>query len=211
MQSGCKLKNNTNLLVSYHTGGNEENREVKEIYYQIVNVNKESIGIVWQKMGGKSQIERIFLPSGKTKLFSAIKKEFPAINEKKQKITNAIATQVAEFYFGKKAKFNLSLLNLKKLSVFSLKVLKQTCKVPPGKVATYSGLAAKIGSPLAARAVGAALSGNPFPLIIPCHRVVRSDGSLGGFGGGIKMKKELLAKEGVAFNDSGRVSGECFY
>jgi methylated-DNA-[protein]-cysteine S-methyltransferase len=172
-------------------------QEVNEMYYQIINIGKENIGIVWQNIGGKPQIERIFLPCLKSKIIAAIKKEFPAVNKKEQKIPGKIATQIAEFYAGNKVKFDTSLLNMKKLSGFSAKVLKQTCKIPHGKVTTYSGLAVKIGSPRAARAVGTALANNPFPLVIPCHRVVRSDGSLGGFGGGINMKKELLTREGA--------------
>jgi methylated-DNA-[protein]-cysteine S-methyltransferase len=181
-------------------------QEVKKMYYQIIDVNKEIIGFVWQNIGGKPQIEHIFLPDTKVKLMAAIKKEFPTINKKEQKIPNKIATQIAEFYAGKKVNFDLSILNLKKLSGFSAKVLKQTCKIPQGKVATYSGLAAKIGSPRAARAVGTALANNPFPLVIPCHRVVRADGTLGGFGGGLKMKKELLNKEGIKTDKKGSVT-----
>jgi methylated-DNA-[protein]-cysteine S-methyltransferase len=177
------------------------------MYYQLISVNKESIGIVWQNIGGKPQIEGIFLPDTKAKLIMAIKKEFPAIKEEK-KIPGNIAKQIAEFYAGKKIKFDLSLFNLKKLTRFSAKVLKETCRIPHGKLASYSGLAARIGSPRAARAVGTALANNPFPLVIPCHRVVRSDGSLGGFGGGLKMKKELLDKEGVKTDKKGKVAAE---
>ena len=176
------------------------------MYYQIILVNKESMGIVWQNIGGKPQIESICLPCGKAELIAEIKKKFPAINRKEQKMPGKIAMQIAEFYIGRKVKLNFSILNLKKLSGFAAKVLKETCKIPRGKVATYSGVAARIGSPLAARAVGTALANNPFPLVIPCHRVVRSDGSLGGFGGGLKMKKELLAKESVEVSTKGRVA-----
>ena len=181
------------------------------MYYQIILVNKESSGIVWQNINNKPQIERIFLPCGKTKLIAKIKKEFPAINEKEQKIPNEIATQIAEFYSGMNIKFDTSFLNMKKLSGFAAKVLKETCKIPRGKVATYSGVAARIGSPLATRAVGTALANNPFPLVIPCHRVVRSDGSLGGFGGGLKMKKELLAKESVEVSTKSRVAARSLW
>ena len=178
------------------------------MYYQLINVRKESIGIVWQYRGSKPQIEQIFLPRTKTVLLAKIKKEFPSGIAKEQKIPGKVATQIAEFYFGGRIKFDLSILNLKKLSGFSAKVLKENCKIPYGKVATYSGLAAKIGSPRAVRAVGTALANNPFPLIIPCHRVVRADGGLGGFGGGLKMKKELLLREGVITNKKGNISGE---
>jgi methylated-DNA-[protein]-cysteine S-methyltransferase len=181
------------------------------MFYQIVNVGKESLGIIWQYKGSKPQIEQIFLPCTKTELLTKIKKEFPTVIEREQKIPGKIAMQIAEFYSGKKIKFDLSVLNLKKLSGFSAKVLKENCKIPYGKVATYSGLAAKVGSGRAARAVGTALANNPFPLIIPCHRVIRSDGTLGGFGGGLKMKKELLLREGVITDKKGNVSEECIH
>jgi methylated-DNA-[protein]-cysteine S-methyltransferase len=170
------------------------------MYYQIINVGKEEIGLVWGYPGKKPRLEYIYLPNPKAKLAARIIKDFPEINKSQRIITSGIGDQVAEFYSGEKTKFDLSLLNLKKISDFSANVLKATCKIPRGKVATYSEIAAKIGSPRAARAVGTALANNPFPLVIPCHRVVRSDGSLGGYGGGRNMKRQLLAKEGVTFD-----------
>ena len=70
---------------------------------------------------------------------------------------------------------------------------------------TYSGLAAAVGSPKAARAVGTALANNPFPIVIPCHRVIRANGALGQFGGGVSMKKTLLEREGVPAGSDGAV------
>lgn len=177
------------------------------MYYQIISMGKKRLGIVWQYNGSKPQVERIFLPCAKAELRTKIKKEFPDVMAGEQKMPGKVATQIAEFYSGKKVKFDLSILNLKKISAFSAKVLKENCKIPYGKVATYSRLASKIGSPRAARAVGTALANNPFPLIIPCHRVIRSDGTLGGFGGGLKMKKELLQREGVAIDEKGHIAG----
>jgi methylated-DNA-[protein]-cysteine S-methyltransferase len=70
-------------------------------------------------------------------------------------------------------------------------------KVPSGKVITYSRLAAMIGRPKAHRAVGTAMNKNPFAPEVPCHRVVKSNGDLGGFGGGSKLKIKRLQEEGV--------------
>jgi len=180
------------------------------MYYQILAADKYYIGIVWQYADGKPLIEKIFLPCPRSNLLTKIKKEYAAINITERRIPNGLAKQIAGFYAGEKINFDFSLLHLKKLSDFAANVLKQTCKIPRGKVTTYSKLAAKTGRPLAARAVGTALANNPFPLIIPCHRVVRADGSLGGFGGGSKMKKELLAKEEVTTDDRGCVSAKYF-
>jgi methylated-DNA-[protein]-cysteine S-methyltransferase len=78
-------------------------------------------------------------------------------------------------------------------------VLKATLTVPAGRVATYHQIAQQIGRPRAARAVGRALATNPIPLVIPCHRVIASDGSLTGYGGkgGIATKARLLKMEGA--------------
>ena len=82
---------------------------------------------------------------------------------------------------------------------FQLKVWSYLKKIPRGNVKTYSQVAKSIGKPLAVRAVANAIGKNPFPPKIPCHRVIRSDGSLGGYSGkgGIKAKKILLKKEGI--------------
>ena len=79
------------------------------------------------------------------------------------------------------------------------KVWKYLKKIPKGNVKTYSEVARAIGKPLAIRAVGNAIGKNPYPLSIPCHRVIRSDGSLGGYSGkgGVKRKRNLLKKEGI--------------
>jgi O-6-methylguanine DNA methyltransferase len=77
-------------------------------------------------------------------------------------------------------------------------VLEATLGIPPGEVRPYSWVAAEIGRPRAVRAVGTALGHNPVPLLIPCHRVIRSDGSMGQFGGfGTAMKRRLLEMEGI--------------
>lgn len=80
---------------------------------------------------------------------------------------------------------------------FSKAVWDATKKIPKGKVATYAVIARMIKRPKSARAVGNALNANPFAPVVPCHRVVRSDGSLGGFASGPKKKLALLTREGV--------------
>ena len=82
---------------------------------------------------------------------------------------------------------------------FQLKVWNAISKIPKGKVKTYKELARSIRKPKASRAVANACGKNPFPIKIPCHRVIRSDGRLGGYSGkgGIKTKRKLLRSEGV--------------
>tara|TARA_Y100001958_G_C20647546_1_gene177106 strand:- start:56 stop:328 length:273 start_codon:yes stop_codon:yes gene_type:complete len=83
---------------------------------------------------------------------------------------------------------------------FQRKVWKYLLKIPLGSVKTYSQVAKAIGKPSAIRAVANAISKNPYPPRIPCHRVIRSDGSLGGYSGkgGVKKKKLLLKNEGIS-------------
>ena len=178
----------------------------KGMYYQIIDIKEESIGVVWRFSESKLLIERIFLPCSPDQLILKIKKEYNAINIIECIIPGGIAERISGLYAGAKVNFDYSLLNFAKLSEFSIKVLKQTCKIPRGEATTYARLAQKVGSPKASRAVGTALANNPFPLVIPCHRVVRSNGFTGGFGGGIKMKKELLHREGVVLDSNGRVA-----
>ena len=82
---------------------------------------------------------------------------------------------------------------------FQLKVWGFLMKIPKGSVKTYAQVAKGIGKPLAVRAVANAVGKNPYPNKIPCHRVIRSDGRLGGYSakGGVKVKKKLLKKEGI--------------
>ncbi|MDC0557571.1 MGMT family protein [Pelagibacterales bacterium] len=84
---------------------------------------------------------------------------------------------------------------------FQIKVWKAISKIPRGQVRTYKDLAKLIKKPKAIRAVANACSKNPYPIKIPCHRVIRSDGSLGGYSGrgGISAKKDILKKEGYNF------------
>ncbi|OAR26416.1 cysteine methyltransferase [Streptomyces sp. ERV7] len=83
-------------------------------------------------------------------------------------------------------------------SGFNRQVLRELeATVPYGTVVGYGDLADRVGQPRAAQAVGAAMGSNPLPVVVPCHRVVESDGGLGGFGGGLETKRRLLALEGV--------------
>ncbi len=87
------------------------------------------------------------------------------------------------------------------LSPFVAKVLRIVRTIPYGKTGSYLWVAEKIGGRQFVRAVGQALSKNPLPMIIPCHRVIRSNGNIGGFGGGISLKKKLLMIEGIVVDN----------
>jgi methylated-DNA-[protein]-cysteine S-methyltransferase len=90
-------------------------------------------------------------------------------------------------------------VDLSRVGPFEREVLQALLRIPPGHVKTYGEIARAVGDPGAARAVGTACARNPLPLLIPCHRVVRSDGGLGGYSmrGGVDLKRRLLESEGA--------------
>jgi len=97
-----------------------------------------------------------------------------------------------------------NVLELASMTDFTKEIYRALSKVPFGSAITYGQLAAMAGRPKAARAVGRAMATNPFPILIPCHRVLGSDGSLHGYGGGLPMKRLLLEHEGIGFDSVGK-------
>jgi methylated-DNA-[protein]-cysteine S-methyltransferase len=104
--------------------------------------------------------------------------------------------ELDQYFAGRRRAFDLD-VDLSRVSEFDRRVLRVTARVPRGRVATYQEVARRAGNPRASRAAGNALHKNPVAIIIPCHRVVRSDGSLGGYGGGVPVKEYLLRLEGA--------------
>ncbi len=115
-----------------------------------------------------------------------------------------LAYRITAYLNGEKVTIPLDLADLESCGSFQRSVLLLECTVPRGRITTYGRIARTLGS--GARAVGNALARNPFPLIVPCHRAVRADLSIGGFQGGTAMKKTLLAMEGVVFDSHGRIA-----
>lgn len=115
-----------------------------------------------------------------------------------------VERQIDEYFAGRRRCFAVT-LDLSQLSDFERVVLQATARVPYGSTLTYSDLARAIGRPGAARAVGNALRRNPLPLLVPCHRIVRADGTLGGYGGphGTPEKRRLLELEAEDASNSG--------
>jgi methylated-DNA-[protein]-cysteine S-methyltransferase len=118
---------------------------------------------------------------------------------------DAIAVSIKAYLEGEDIKFSLNVVNLSQCSKFQQSVLRAEHAIPRGSVSTYGLIAAHVDVPGGARAVGNALAGNPFPLIVPCHRAIRSDLHLGGFQSGAGMKRALLEREGIIFDKAGRV------
>ena len=161
--------------------------------------------IIWREVPEKACILRIILPQEKAGVEKLLRREFPEVVRKSRPDIEAVCAQIQSFLQGASVVFSLDLLDFRGCSDFQRKVLLAEARVPRGRVTTYGRLAQKIGAPRAARAVGGALSRNPFPLIISCHRAIRTDGHLGGFRGGLPMKRALLKMEGIVFDERGRV------
>ncbi|MEU6216016.1 methylated-DNA--[protein]-cysteine S-methyltransferase [Streptomyces sp. NPDC047022] len=105
--------------------------------------------------------------------------------------------QLTAYFAGELRDFALP-LDWSLITGFNRQVLRELASgVPYGAVVGYGDLAGRVGQPGAAQAVGVAMGSNPLPVVVPCHRVVESDGGIGGFGGGLETKRKLLALEGV--------------
>jgi methylated-DNA-[protein]-cysteine S-methyltransferase len=109
---------------------------------------------------------------------------------------DAIKSELDEYFEGRRTSFELP-IDWSLTGGFGRRVLERTARIPYGEVSTYRDIAAAAGSPRGARAAGNALGANPIPIVVPCHRVLHSDGGLGGYGGGIECKQFLLRLEGA--------------
>lgn len=106
--------------------------------------------------------------------------------------------ELAEYLSGRRTTFEVPVDWTRASSGFRVRVLTALAAVPYGEVVSYGELAARAGAPNAARAVGSAMATNPWPIVVPCHRVVRRGGVLGNYGGGTDVKAHLLALEGAS-------------
>jgi methylated-DNA-[protein]-cysteine S-methyltransferase len=107
-----------------------------------------------------------------------------------------VRRELDEYFTGKRTEFDLP-VDWRLHDGFSRRVLRATARIPYGELLTYRQVAAKAGSPRASRAAGNALGSNRIPIVVPCHRVVRTGGTLGGYTGGVERKQFLLGLEGA--------------
>jgi methylated-DNA-[protein]-cysteine S-methyltransferase len=110
--------------------------------------------------------------------------------------SSALARELDQYFSGKRREFDID-VDLSGLTPFQTKILVATAKIPFGAVSTYQAVARRAGNEKASRAAGGALNSNPIPIVVPCHRVVGSNGSLVGYAGGLDTKRRLLAIEGA--------------
>jgi len=164
---------------------------MKTIYYSTVKTPFGIMGITKSDKG----VCRIYFPED-APFESALQREFPNSNiEKNDYACSEIRNQIGEYFSGKRTTFDLK-LDLK-CPPFYKKALKEVKKVPFGSTATYAEIAKRAGNAKAVRAAGSANANNPLPIIIPCHRIINTNGSLGGYGGNLQRKAYLLELEGI--------------
>jgi methylated-DNA-[protein]-cysteine S-methyltransferase len=156
----------------------------------------------------KSPIGRVLVAATSTGLarvtFASSEDAF--VNELRQRLhaevirsadrIGGILEQMDAYFAGQRRSFDVP-VDWTLTTPFQQRVLDATRRVPPGELVSYGDIARTIGQPKASRAVGQALGHNPIPIVIPCHRIIASDGSLGGYTGGLTIKKKLLALEGA--------------
>ena len=166
------------------------------------------VAILWHGYEGFPKIFRILLSNSETLSTQLVKIAFPSSVESSCTEIDVVASQIEAFFTGEDISFSLEIARLDICSEFQQKVLRAEHAIPRGHVSTYHRIAKHVGKPSGARAVGTALANNPFPILIPCHRAIRSNGTIGGYQGGLSMKQALLEMEGIFLNDKGRVITE---
>jgi methylated-DNA-[protein]-cysteine S-methyltransferase len=169
------------------------------------------VAVLWSVYKGEPKATRILLSNPGTSTARTLKEFFPDLRDSSCKEIDALAGRIDAFLNGEDILFSLDAVRFDLCSAFQQKVLRAEHAIPRGRVSTYRFIAKHLGNGNGARAVGTALAHNPFPLVIPCHRAVCSDRSLGGYQGGLEMKRILLEKEGILFDNAGRVVCERFY
>lgn len=160
------------------------------------------VRLIWVDSRPRPGVQRILLP-GDPRAEAAMIGAVPSIDEPRE--IRTLIAGIQSFVTGDDVRFDTDLLDLGRCPPFQRRVLLAEYGIPRGYVSTYGRIAQHLDNPSASRAVGNALARNPFPLVIPCHRALRSDGRLSGFQGGLAIKRRLLEMEGIRFREDGRV------
>jgi methylated-DNA-[protein]-cysteine S-methyltransferase len=169
------------------------------------------VAILWSLYQGEPKIWRVLISKSGVSAKYVVKTSFPDSISSSCSEIGVVANKILAFLKGDDVRFSLGMIRLDLCTEFQQEVLTAEYGIPRGRVSTYQRIAKHLGHDNAARAVGGALANNPFPIVIPCHRAIRSDGTLGGYQGGLEMKRTLLKMEGVFFNALGRVMPDKFF
>ena len=161
--------------------------------------------ILWETRSDKPMVRQILLSRPGLPAQTALKEQFPDSVPSSCRLIDDLAGRIAAFLDGADVRFALEHVRLDLCPPFQQRVLLAEYGIPRGSVSTYRRIAAHLGVGGGARAVGNALATNPFPVVIPCHRAIRSDATLGGYQGGLAMKRALLEQEGVTIDERDKV------
>jgi len=153
-------------------------------------------------------VTRVYVPRNGASPLPQAQREHPALCAGDDAAIAVLIETLVRYLRGEGEAPSLAFADLSLCPAFQRRVLLAEHAVPRGYVTTYGRLAAHLAAPRAARAVGSALANNPFPLLVPCHRALRADLSLGGYQGGLAMKQALLEMEGHTLCDGRVLTGE---
>ncbi len=171
----------------------------------------DPFSIVWREIENAPRIYRVFLSNARASSEDSVQTSFPGASRRSHPSVISLGEQIQGFLEGKAINFELDLMALETCSEFQRSVLLAERAIPRGWISTYGRIAEHLGIENGARAVGSALAHNPFPIVIPCHRAIRSNGGLGGYQGGLAMKRALLVSEGVEISGAGKVLTQNVY
>ena len=174
-------------------------------HYVLLPSSFGTLGVVWQETEMGPKVYQILLPHHQTLLEEVVRASYAGVTNLSCSAIGELGQGIQTFLEGETVDFQLDMIALERCSDFQQRVLLAEHKIPRGWISTYGRIAGMLEVPGGARAVGRALARNPFPIVIPCHRAIRSDGGLGGFQGGVKMKRALLESEGIEFALGGKV------
>ena len=177
----------------------------------IQSVQYGPVVIIWRASGSSARIIRVLLSDPDASATEKLSALFPEAHKASCGEIDSVSSDISKFLEGEPIDFALDVADLSLCGEFQQRVLRAEHAIPRGNVSTYKLIAEHLGVPGGARAVGTALANNPFPIIVPCHRAIRSDCSPGGYQGGTDMKRSLLSKEGILFDSSGRVRCSKFH
>lgn len=165
---------------------------IKEIFYTVFKTSLGYLGAARTLNG----LHTIILPKrSANEVVSILKKKFGIDCVENGQDFGAFYKKISDYFSGKSVRFDVR-IDLEGASGFEKRVWLAAAAIPWGQVRSYEWMARSIGHPGACRAVGLALSRNRLPIVIPCHRVVKKNGDIGGFAEGLSMKRSLLKIEG---------------
>ena len=163
----------------------------QKVYYTAMSTPVGRVFVAATDVG----LARVSFDPSEVKFVAALRQLKMDVVKSAEKVSE-ITVEIEAYFAGKRRAFDVP-IDLRRVSPFQRSVLMAARAVPAGQVVSYHEIARRIGRPGASRAVGQALGHNPAPIVIPCHRVVASDGGLGGYSGGLEIKAKLLKMEGA--------------